>query len=146
MPQLARPDVDSLEGLTTANIVDPERMGANVRSTVGTVTEPNAHQRSPHRELAEPPVGGPGADPTHVPSVTAAGAMTVQKGARTIAEKATFSRVGGMCPRCEGMGQVTDLDLTELYDEDLSLQEGPFRVPGYSAGGWYEKLFASSGF
>ena len=146
MPQLARPDVDSLEGLTTAIIVDQERMGANVRSTVGTVTDANAHLRSLFSELAEPHVGGPGAYSFNVPSVTASGAMTVQKGARTIAEKATFSRVGGMCPRCEGMGQVTDLDLTELYDEDLSLQEGPFRVPGYSAGGWYEKLFASSGF
>ena len=72
--------------------------------------------------------------------------MTVQKGVKTIAEKASYSRVGGMCPRCEGMGQVTDLDLTELYDEDKSLEEGPFLVPGYSAGGWYEKLFASSGF
>ena len=139
MPQLARPDVDSLEGLTTAIFVDQERMGANVRSTVGTVTDANAHLRSLFSELAEPHVGGPGAYSFNVPSVTASGAMTVQKGARTIAEKATFSRVGGMCPRCEGMGQVTDLDLTELYDEDLSLQEGPFRVPGYSAGGWYEK-------
>ncbi|MGP9733259.1 ATP-binding cassette domain-containing protein [Brachybacterium sp. AOP42-C2-15] len=146
MPQLARPDVDSLQGLTTAIIVDQERMGANVRSTVGTVTDANAYLRTLFSKLAQPHVGGPGAYSFNVPSVSAAGALTVQKGAKTIAEKTTFSRVGGMCPRCEGMGQVTDLDLTELYDEDKSLQEGPFLVPGYSAGGWYEKLFASSGF
>ncbi|MDN6302252.1 MAG: excinuclease ABC subunit UvrA, partial [Brachybacterium sp.] len=146
MPQLARPDVDSLEGLTTAIIVDQERMGANVRSTVGTVTDANAHLRTLFSKLAEPHVGGPGAYSFNVPSVSASGAMTVQKGAKTIAEKTTFSRVGGMCPRCEGMGKVTDLDLTELYDEDKSLEDGPFLVPGYSAGGWYEKLFASSGF
>ncbi|ATG52673.1 daunorubicin resistance protein DrrC [Brachybacterium vulturis] len=146
MPQLARPDVDSLEGLTTAIIVDQERMGANVRSTVGTVTDANAYLRTLFSRLAEPHVGGPGAFSFNVPSVSAAGAMTVQKGARTIAERTTFSRVGGMCPRCEGMGTLTDLDRTELYDEDKSLEEGPFLVPGYSAGGWYEKLFASSGF
>ncbi|WP_394215581.1 ATP-binding cassette domain-containing protein [Brachybacterium vulturis] len=146
MPQLARPDVDSLEGLTTAIIVDQERMGANVRSTVGTVTDANAHLRTLFSKLAEPHVGGPSAFSFNVPSVTASGAMTVQKGAKTIAEKASFSRVGGMCPRCEGMGTVTDLDLSELYDEDRSIEEGPFLVPGYSAGGWYEKLFAASGF
>ena len=146
MPQLARPDVDSLEGLTTAIIVDQERMGANVRSTVGTVTDANAYLRTLFSKLAEPHVGGPGAYSFNVPSVSAAGAMTVQRGDRTIAERASYSRVGGMCPRCEGMGQVTDLDLTELFDEDKSLEEGPFLVPGYSAGGWYEKLFASSGF
>lgn len=146
MPQLARPDVDSLEGLTTAIIVDQERMGANVRSTVGTVTDANAHLRTLFSKLAQPHAGGPGAYSFNVPSVSAAGAMTVQRGAKTIAEKTTFTRVGGMCPRCEGMGQVTDLDLTQLYDEDKSLQEGPFLVPGYSAGGWYEKLFISSGF
>ncbi|MGO1479615.1 MAG: ATP-binding cassette domain-containing protein [Brachybacterium sp.] len=146
MPQLARPDVDSLDGLTTAIIVDQERMGANVRSTVGTATDANAYLRTLFSKLAEPHVGGPGAYSFNVPSVSASGAMTVQKGAKTIAEKTTFTRVGGMCPRCEGMGQVTDLDLTELYDEDKSLEEGPFLVPGYSAGGWYEKLFASSGF
>ena len=146
MPQLARPDVDSLDGLTTAIIVDQERMGANVRSTVGTVTDANAHLRSLFSKLAQPSAGGPGAYSFNVPSVSAAGAMTVQKGAKTIAEKTTFTRVGGMCPRCEGMGQVTDLDLTQLYDEEKSLQDGPFLVPGYSAGGWYEKLFISSGF
>ena len=146
MPQLARPDVDSLDGLTTAIIVDQERMGANVRSTVGTVTDANAHLRTLFSRIARPHVGGPGAYSFNVPSVSASGAMTVQKGEKTIAEKASFTRVGGMCPRCEGMGQVTDLDLTELFDEDKSLADGPFRVPGYSAGGWYEKLFIASGF
>ncbi len=146
MPQLARPEVDDLQGLTTAIIVDQERMGANVRSTVGTVTDANAYLRTLYSKLAEPHVGGPGAYSFNVPSVTAAGAMTVQKGAKTIAEKATFSRVGGMCPRCEGMGQISDVDLAELYDEDKTLEEGPFTIPGYVPGGWYVKIFASSGF
>jgi excinuclease UvrABC ATPase subunit len=145
MPQLARPDVDELQGLTTAIIVDQERMGANVRSTVGTVTDAGAHLRTLFSKLAEPHVGGPGAYSFNVPSVTAAGAMTVQKGAKTIAERTTFSRVGGMCPRCEGMGQISDVDLAELYDEDKTLEEGPFTIPGYVAGGWYVKIFASSG-
>ena len=146
MPQLARPDVDELSGLTTAIIVDQERMGANVRSTVGTVTAASAYLRTLYSKLAEPHVGGPGAYSFNVPSVTAAGAMTVQKGAKTIAEKTTFSRVGGMCPRCEGMGKISDVDLAELYDEDRTLEEGPFTIPGYVPGGWYVKIFASSGF
>jgi len=146
MASLARPDVDDLQGLTTAIIVDQERMGANVRSTVGTVTDANAYLRTLFSTLAEPHVGGPGAYSFNVPSVTAAGAMTVQKGAKTIAEKASFSRVGGMCPRCEGMGHISDVDLAELYDENLSLDEGPFTIPNYAAGGWYVKIFASSGF
>src|SRR5690606_20993623 len=146
MPQLARPDVDELQGLTTAIIVDQERMGANVRSTVGTVTDANAYLRTLFSKLAEPHVGGPGAFSFNVPSVTASGAMTVQKGAKTIAEKATYSRVGGMCPRCEGMGEISDVDLTELYDEDKTLDEGPFSIPNYSPGGWYVKIFAKSGF
>ncbi|MEE1651704.1 excinuclease ABC subunit UvrA [Brachybacterium sp. J144] len=146
MPSLARPDVDELSGLTTAIIVDQERMGANVRSTVGTVTDANAYLRTLFSKLAEPSVGGPGAYSFNVPSVTASGAMTVQKGAKTIAERATYSRVGGMCPRCEGMGQVSDVDLTELYDEEKSLDEGPFTIPNYSADGWYVKIFVRSGF
>ena len=146
MPQLARPEVDDLQGLTTALIVDQERMGANVRSTVGTVTDANAYLRTLYSKLAEPHVGGPGAFSFNVPSVTAAGAMTVRKGERTIAEKTTFSRVGGMCPRCEGMGKISDVDLAELYDEDKTLEEGPFTIPGYVPGGWYVKIFASSGF
>jgi excinuclease UvrABC ATPase subunit len=146
MPSLARPDVDELQGLTTAIIVDQERMGANVRSTVGTVTDAGAHLRSLFSQLAEPHVGGPGAYSFNVPSVSAAGAMTVQKGAKTIAEKTTFSRVGGMCPRCEGMGRISDVDLAELYDEDKSLDEGPFTIPNYAPGGWYVKIFSMSGF
>ncbi|WP_422116874.1 excinuclease ABC subunit UvrA [Brachybacterium sp. UNK5269] len=146
MASLARPDVDELRGLTTAIIVDQERMGANVRSTVGTVTDASAYLRTLFAQLAEPHVGGPGAYSFNVPSVTASGAMTVQKGARTIAEKATYSRVGGMCPRCEGMGTISDVDLTELYDEDKSLDEGPFTIPNYAPGGWYVKIFAASGF
>ena len=146
MPSLARPDVDELQGLTTAIIVDQERMGANVRSTVGTVTDASAHLRTLFSKLAEPHVGGPGAYSFNVPSVTAAGAMTVQRGAKTIAEKATYSRVGGMCPRCEGMGEISDVDLAELYDEELSLDEGPFTIPNYAAGGWYVKIFSRSGF
>src|SRR5699024_9553681 len=133
-------------GLPTAVIVDQERMGANVRSTVGTATDANAYLRTLFSKLAEPHVGGPGAYSFNVPSVTAAGAMTVQRGAKTIAEKTTFSRVGGMCPRCEGMGEISDVDLAELYDEDKSLDEGPFTIPNYAAGGWYVKLFAASGF
>ncbi|GAA1484369.1 ATP-binding cassette domain-containing protein [Brachybacterium fresconis] len=146
MPSLARPDVDELQGLTPAIIVDQERMGANMRSTVGTVTDAGSYLRTLFSKLAEPHVGGPGAYSFNVPSVTASGAMTVQKGAKTIAEKTTFSRVGGMCPRCEGMGEVSDVDLTELYDEDKSLDEGPFTIPNYAAGGWYQKQFAASGF
>ncbi|AXK44488.1 ATP-binding cassette domain-containing protein [Brachybacterium saurashtrense] len=146
MPSLARPDVDELQGLTTAIIVDQERMGANVRSTVGTVTDADAHLRTLFATLAQPHVGGPGAYSFNVPSVTASGAMTVQKGASTIAEKTTFSRVGGMCPRCEGMGEISDVDLAELFDEDKSLDEGPFTIPNYAPGGWYVKVFARSGF
>ncbi|MGP9537702.1 excinuclease ABC subunit UvrA [Brachybacterium sp. AOP43-C2-M15] len=146
MPSLARPEVDDLQGLTTAIIVDQERMGANVRSTVGTVTDAGAHLRSLFALLAEPAVGGPGAFSFNVPSVTASGAMTVQKGESTVAERTTFSRVGGMCPRCEGMGRISDVDLAELYDEEKSLDDGPFTIPNYAAGGWYVKQFAGSGF
>ncbi|HEX7350713.1 excinuclease ABC subunit UvrA [Brachybacterium sp.] len=146
MPSLARPDVDELQGLTTAIIVDQERMGANVRSTVGTVTDASSYLRTLFSLLATPHVGGPGAYSFNVPSVTASGAMTVQKGAKTIAEKATYSRVGGMCPRCEGMGRVSDVDLAELYDEEKTLEEGPFTIPNYAPGGWYVKIFSQSGF
>ncbi|MFC7466233.1 ATP-binding cassette domain-containing protein [Brachybacterium sp. GCM10030252] len=146
MPSLARPDVDELQNLTTAIIVDQERMGANVRSTVGTVTDAGAYLRTLFSKLAEPHVGGPGAYSFNVPSVSGAGAVTVDKGEKTIAQKASYSRVGGMCPRCEGMGQISDVDLAELYDENKSLDEGPFTIPNYSAGGWYVKIFASSGF
>lgn len=146
MPTLARPEVDVLEGLTTAIIVDQERMGANARSTVGTVTDANAMLRILFSRFGFPHVGGPGAFSFNVPSVSASGAITVQKGAKTIAEKATFNRIGGMCPRCEGMGSVSDFDLTELYDEELSLSQGALKVPGYSMDGWYGRIFGGSGF
>src|SRR3712207_2501839 len=124
MPTLARPEVDLLDGLTTAIIVNQERMGANPRSTVGTVTDANAMLRILFSRLGQPHIGGPQAFSFNVPSVRASGAITVERGGRTKAEKATFNRLGGMCPRCEGMGNVTDIDLTALYDDAKSLNEG----------------------
>ncbi|MCB4208198.1 ATP-binding cassette domain-containing protein [Arthrobacter sp. UM1] len=146
MPTMARPDVDRLEGLTTAIIVDQERLGANSRSTVGTVTDANAMLRLLFSRLAEPRIGGPNAYSFNVPSVSASGAVTVQRGDKTIAEKTTWSRVGGMCPRCEGMGSVTDLDLAQLFDESKSLSEDPFTIPGYTGDGWNVRIMANSGF
>src|SRR5215510_13219939 len=132
MPNLARPDVDVLDGLTTAILVDQERMGSNPRSTVGTVTDANAMLRILFSRLAKPHIGSPQAYSFNVPSVKASGAITVERGGKTIAEKATFNRLGGMCPRCEGMGAVTDFDLTALYDDGKSLNEGALTIPGYS--------------
>ncbi|WP_198684104.1 excinuclease ABC subunit UvrA [Brachybacterium sp. YJGR34] len=146
MPSLSRPDVDDLQGLTTAIIVDQERMGANVRSTVGTVTDAGAYLRTLFAALAEPHVGGPGAFSFNVPSVSGSATITVDRGAASGEETVSSTRVGGMCPRCEGMGTVSDLDLTELYDAEKSLDEGPFTIPNYVAGGWYVKIFARSGF
>jgi excinuclease UvrABC ATPase subunit len=147
MPTLARPEVDVLDGLTTAIIVDQERIGANARSTVGTVTDTNAMLRILFSRLGKPHVGPPNAFSFNVPSVKASGAITVERGAgRTRAQKATFTRLGGMCPRCEGMGNVTDFDLTALYDEERSLGEGALTVPGYSMDGWYGRIFRGSGF
>ncbi len=147
MPTLARPDVDVLEGLTTAILVDQERMGANARSTVGTVTDANAMLRILFSRLGEPQIGSPSAYAFNVPSVRASGAITVERGeGRTHAVKATFTHLGGMCPRCEGMGSVTDIDLSQLYDESKSLAEGALTIPGYTAGGWNYRLYASSGF
>ncbi|WP_443095461.1 ATP-binding cassette domain-containing protein [Rothia koreensis] len=145
MPSQARPEVDFLDGLTTAIIVDQERIGGNARSTVGTVTDANALLRTLFSRVAEPSIGGPKAYSFNVPSVKASGAITVEKGHRK-ATKATFSVTGGMCPRCEGMGSVTDVDLKELYDEDKSLAEGAIKVPGYTGGGWNVRLFSGSGF
>lgn len=145
MPSLARPDVDVLEGLTTAIIVDQERIGANPRSTVGTVTDANAMLRILFSRLGDPQVGSPNAYSFNVPSVRASGAITVDKGGKTKTEKATFNRLGGMCPRCEGMGRVDDIDVTALYDETLSLADGALKVPGYSMDGWYGRLFAGVG-
>lgn len=145
MPSQARPEVDFLDGLTTAIIVDQERIGSNARSTVGTVTDANALLRTLFSRVAEPSIGGPKAYSFNVPSVKASGAITVEKGHRK-ATKTTFSVTGGMCPRCEGMGSVTDVDLEELYDEEKSLAEGAIKVPGYSGGGWNVRLFSGSGF
>ena len=146
MPRLDRPDVDVLEGLTTAIIVGQDRIAPNIRSTVGTVTDANAYLRMLFSRLGEPHVGPPSAFAFNMPTVTGSGALTVERGAATRAQKATFTRMGGMCPRCEGTGQVKDIDLAELYDDTLSLREGPFKVPGYSMDGWYGRIFAGSGF
>ncbi len=145
MPTLARPDVDSLEGLTTAIILDQERMGANVRSTVGTVTDANAYLRVIFSRVGRPRIGGPQAYAFNIPSVSGAGAITVDRGAG-VTERRTFSVAGGMCPRCEGMGSANDIDLTELYDETKSLAEGAIKVPGYTADGWATRMFSESGF
>ena len=145
MPTLARPEVDLMEGLTTAIIVDQERIGANSRSTVGTVTDANAMLRIVFSRLGRPYIGPPNAFSFNVPSVRASGAMTVERGATKTVRK-TFTRLGGMCPRCEGMGSVNDIDLTQLYDENKSLAEGAITVPGYSMDGWFGRIFMESGF
>ncbi|WP_432572352.1 ATP-binding cassette domain-containing protein [Kineococcus sp. SYSU DK005] len=146
MPALARPDVDVLDGLTPAIVVDQERMGANPRSTVGTATDAHAMLRILFSRLGRPSIGGPGAFSFNVPSVRATGAVTVERGGRTKAEKATFERLGGMCPRCEGTGRVSDVDPSALYDDAKSLNEGPFTIPGYGTDGWYGRVYAGSGF
>ncbi len=147
MPTLARPEVDVLDGLTTAIIVDQERMGANARSTVGTATDANAMLRILFSRLGQPHIGSPNAYSFNVPSVKASGAITVERGAgKTKTEKATFTRLGGMCPRCEGMGSVTDFDLSALYDDSQSLNEGALTIPGYSMDGWYGRIFRGCGF
>ncbi|MDQ1058878.1 excinuclease ABC A subunit [Arthrobacter globiformis] len=146
MPTLSRPDVDVLEGLTTAIIVDQERMGANPRSTVGTATDANAMLRILFSRLGQPHIGSPNAYSFNIPTVKASGAITVERGNRTKAEKATFNRLGGMCPRCEGMGNVSDFDLTALYDDSKSLSGGALTIPGYSMDGWYGRIFSGAGF
>ncbi len=146
MPTLSRPEVDVLDGLTTAIIVDQERMGANPRSTVGTATDANAMLRILFSRLGKPHIGSQGAYSFNVPSVKASGAITIERGGKTKAEKATFNRLGGMCPRCEGMGSVTDFDQSALYDDSLSLGEGALTIPGYSMDGWYGRIFSGAGF
>src|ERR687886_443962 len=147
MPTLARPEVDVLEGLTTAIIVDQERLGADARSTVGTATDANAMLRILFSRLGRPHVGPPNAFSFNIPSVRASGAITVERGAgKDHAEKVTFTRLGGMCPRCEGMGNVTDFDLRALYDETKSLNEGALTIPGYSMDGWYGRIYRGSGY
>ncbi|MDN4161350.1 excinuclease ABC subunit UvrA [Nocardioides abyssi] len=146
MPTLARPEVDLLDGLTTAIIVDQERLGANPRSTVGTVTDANAMLRILFSRLGDPHIGPPNAYSFNVPSVRAAGAITVEKGGRSKTEKATFNRLGGMCPRCEGRGAVSDIALAALYDETKSLNEGALTIPGWSMDGWQGRIFRGCGF
>src|SRR3954465_9137953 len=145
MPMLARPEVDVLDGLTTAILVDQERMGANPRPTVGTATDANAMLRILFSRLGQPNLGSPNAYSFNLASVRASGATPVERGDKTKTEKATFNRLGGMCPRCEGMGSVTDFDLTALYDDSKSLGEGALTVPGYSMDGWYGRIFSGAG-
>ncbi|MGH8834073.1 MAG: ATP-binding cassette domain-containing protein [Actinomycetes bacterium] len=146
MPTLARPEVDVLDGLTTAIIVDQERMGANARSTVGTATDANAMLRILFSRLGQPHIGPPTAFSFNVPTRTASGAMNVDKGKgeRIVVRNVVY--MGGMCPRCEGMGSVNDFDLSQLYDETKSLNEGALKVPGYSMDGWYGRIFSGSGY
>ncbi|WP_268221347.1 excinuclease ABC subunit UvrA [Streptomyces sp. EMB24] len=147
MPTLARPEVDVLEGLTTAITVDQQRMGSDPRSTVGTATDANAMLRILFSRLGKPYFGPPGAFSFNVASVTASGGLTVDRGGdKTKTEKVTFSRTGGMCTRCEGRGTVTDIDLTQLYDDSKSLNEDPFTIPTYTGGGWVVRIIAESGF
>jgi excinuclease UvrABC ATPase subunit len=147
MPTLARPEVDLLEGLTTAIIIDQERMGANPRSTVGTATDANAMLRILFSRLGQPQIGSPNAFSFNVPSVKASGSVTVERGpGKSKPEHVTFTRLGGMCSRCEGMGAVTDFDLTALYDDTKSLNEGAITVPGYSMDGWYGRIYRGCGF
>ena len=146
MPTLARPDVDVLDGLTTAIIVDQERMGANSRSTVGTVTDANAMLRILFSRLGKPHIGSAQAFSFNVASISGAGAVTFERGGTTKKESRTFSITGGMCTRCEGMGAVTDFDLAQLYDDNKSLNDGALSVPGYSMDGWYGRIFRGCGF
>src|SRR5918998_156233 len=146
MPTLARPDVDVLEGLTTAISVDQERMGSNPRSTVGTATDADAMLRILFSRLAQPHIGSPGAYSFNVASVHGSGGITVERGEKTRTEKASFSRVGGMCPRCEGRGSVSDFDLSALYDDSKSLNDGALTIPGYSMEGWYGRILRGCGF
>ena len=147
MPTLARPDVDVLDGLTTAIIVDQERMGANARSTVGTATDANAMLRILFSRLGKPHIGSPSAFAFNVPSVTGRGTITVSRGeGKDRPRVETYTLTGGMCPRCEGMGSVNDIDLTQLYDDSKSLAAGALTIPGYSASGWYVRIFSESGF
>jgi excinuclease ABC A subunit len=146
MPTMARPDVDVLDGLTTAILVDQQRMGADPRSTVGTATDANAMLRILFSRIAQPYLGSAQAYSFNVPSVSGAGALTVEKGGKKVREKKTFSITGGMCPRCEGRGNVNDFDLTQLYDAEKSLNEGALSVPGMSMDGWSGRIFRGCGF
>ncbi|WP_327045792.1 excinuclease ABC subunit UvrA [Microbispora sp. NBC_01189] len=146
MPALARPEVDVLDGLTTAIIVDQQRMGANPRSTVGTVTDANAMLRILFSRLGEPHIGSPQAFSFNVASISGSGAVTIERAGQTVKERRSFTVTGGMCPRCEGMGRVSDIDLSQLYDDSKSLNEGALTIPGYTVDGWYGRIFSGSGF
>ncbi|WP_246085854.1 ATP-binding cassette domain-containing protein [Pseudonocardia hydrocarbonoxydans] len=146
MPTLARPEVDVLDGLTTAIIVDQERLGANPRSTVGTVTDANAMLRILFSRLGQPYVGSPQAFSFNVASISGAGAVTFEKGGQKLKERREFSITGGMCPRCEGRGSVNDIDLTQLYDATKSLNDGALTIPGYSMEGWYGRIYRGCGY
>jgi excinuclease UvrABC ATPase subunit len=146
MPTLARPEVDVLEGLTTAIIVDQQRMGAHTRSTVGTATDANAMLRILFSRLGQPYIGSPQAFSFNVASISGAGAVTLERSGKTVRERRSFSITGGMCPRCEGRGTMSDIDLTQLFDDSKSLAEGAITVPGYTGGGWNSRLYSESGF
>jgi excinuclease UvrABC ATPase subunit len=146
MPTLARPEVDVLDGLTTAIIVDQQRMGADPRSTVGTATDANAMLRILFSRLGRPHIGSAQAFSFNVASMSGAGAVTLERAGRTMKERRSFSITGGMCPRCEGRGSVNDIDLTRLYDDSKSLNEGALTIPGYSMEGWYGRIFTGCGF
>ncbi len=146
MPTLARPEVDVLEGLTTAIIVDQQRMGGDPRSTVGTATDANAMLRILFSRLGRPHIGSPKAFSFNIASISGAGAVAFERGGKTVKERRSFSITGGMCPRCEGRGTVTDIDLTQLFDDSKSLNEGAITVPGYKGGGWNSRLYSESGF
>ncbi|HEY2604139.1 MAG TPA: excinuclease ABC subunit UvrA [Thermoleophilaceae bacterium] len=146
MPTLARPEVDVLDGLTTAIIVDQQRMGGDARSTVGTATDANAMLRILFSRLGQPHIGSPKAFSFNVASISGAGAVTLERGGKTVKERRSFSITGGMCPRCEGRGTVTDFDLSALYDDSKSLNEGALTIPGYSVDGWYGRIFSGCGF
>ena len=146
MPTLARPEVDVLDGLTTAIIVDQQRMGADPRSTVGTATDANAMLRILFSRLGQPHIGSPQAFSFNVASISGAGAVTLERAGQTVKERRSFSITGGMCPRCEGRGSVNDIDLSALYDDSKSLNEGALTIPGYSMDGWYGRIFSGCGF
>jgi len=146
LPTLARPDVDVLEGLTTAILVDQQRMGTDPRSTVGTATDATAMLRILFSRLGKPHIGSPRAFSFNIASISGAGAVTLERAGRTVKERRSFSITGGMCPRCEGRGSVTDIDLTQLYDDSRSLSEGALTIPGYSMDGWYGRILRGCGF
>jgi excinuclease UvrABC ATPase subunit len=146
MPTLARPDVDVLQGLTTAIIVDQQRMGADPRSTVGTATDANAMLRILFSRLGQPHIGSPKAFSFNIASISGSGAVSFERGGKTVKERRSFTITGGMCPRCEGRGTVSDMDLAQLLDASKSLAGGAITVPGYTKGGWNSRLYIESGF